>query len=70
MKITIETIFALVAAVGTVGGIIAWWLGRILQERKDSIEQHMEIGYIKKEMSEMKKDIEELQEWRNGNRMN
>ena len=52
MKITIETIFALVSAVGVVGGIIAWWLGRILDDRKDSIQQAMKINYLEKEMEE------------------
>jgi membrane protein YqaA with SNARE-associated domain len=70
MKITIETIFALVSAVGVVGGIIAWWLGRILDDRKDSIEQAMKINYLEKEMEDIKKDIADIQHWYNNGRNN
>jgi membrane protein YqaA with SNARE-associated domain len=70
MKITIETIFALVSAVGVVGGIIAWWLGRILDDRKDSIEQAMKINYLEKEMEEIKKDIADIQHWYNNGKNN
>lgn len=70
MKITIETIFALVSAVGVVGGIIAWWLGRILDDRKDSIQQAMKINYLEKEMEEIKKDIADIQHWYNNGKNN
>lgn len=70
MKVTIETIFALVSAVGVVGGIIAWWLGRILDDRKDSIEQATKINYLEKEMEDIKKDIADIQHWYNNGRNN
>lgn len=70
MKEKIETILAIVTAVGVVGGIIAWWLGRILDDRKDSIEQAMKINYLQKEIDDIKKDIAEIQHWYNNGRNN
>lgn len=50
----IETIFSIVSAVGVIGGILAWFLSRLLDDRLDAKESKMEIGYMKKEMKEQK----------------
>ncbi len=60
MKLTLESLIAIIGAIGVVGGIIAWWLNRILDDRKDSIEQAMEIRFLKQELAEVKKEIEHL----------
>lgn len=78
MKVTLETIIAIVGAIGVIGGIISWWLSRILEDRKDSIQQAMELKFLREELAEikrediaeMKKDIEEIQKWYNNGRNN
>ncbi len=56
--IDLSTILAVVAAVGTLGAIFAWWLSRFLEDRLDSKEGKMEIGFLKERFVRMEKDNE------------
>lgn len=68
--IDFNTILAVVAAVGTLGGIFAWWLSKFLEDRMSSLKNKMEIDFIKQRLDKIDEDIEEIQEWYNKGRMN
>jgi len=57
MNVDIKTIFAVVSAVGVFGAVLAWWLGRFLEDRVDAKEAKIEIKHLKEQLDEMKADI-------------
>lgn len=68
--IDLSTILAVVAAVGTLGGILAWFLSRLLDDRLDAKESKMEIGFLKEKFDRMEKDFEKIERWYNNDKMN
>lgn len=60
MKVSIETIVTCISGIGVVGGIISWWLSKILGSVRDNIAQGLEIEHMKQELAEMKQDIKDI----------
>ncbi len=60
MTETLKIIFSVISAVGVVGGILAWWIGKMLSDKKDSITHALEIEFMKKQLIEIKEDLKEF----------
>ena len=76
-----DVISYIIGAGGLCFGVYAYFTSGVLADKTKIIEQGMEQKhmkqdfilfkeYMKEQVKDMKDDIEELQEWRNGNRMN
>lgn len=68
--IDLSTIFAFVGAIGVIGGILAWFLSRLLDDRLDAKESKMEIGYLKEKFAKLEKDFEKVERWYNNDKSN
>jgi ubiquinone biosynthesis protein UbiJ len=55
-----ELILGIVGAIGTVGAILAWWLSKLLNDKKEMTIMVMDIKYMKEKIDDMKKDIDHL----------
>lgn len=61
MKVSIETVVTIITGLGVIGGIISWWLSKILGSIRDNIAQGLEIEHLKNEVAEMRQDIKNLE---------
>ena len=41
-------------------GILAWWIGKMLADKKDSITHALEIEFMKGQLKEIKEDVKDL----------
>ena len=55
-----EKMIGVIGAIGVIGGILSWWLSRLLNEKKETTEMHMDIKYLSKRIEDAEKDIEHL----------
>lgn len=69
-KVTIDTIFIAIGAAGTLGGIIVWWVSRILDFRKEIIQLQMKVEYQEKEIKDLRHDLDRMEEIYNRGRNN
>lgn len=69
-KDTIEAILLLIGILTPLAAFVVFWVGKLLNLRKEIIELQMNQGFDRQQMSEMKKHIEQLQEWYNNGRNN
>lgn len=60
MTETIKIILSIISAIGVFAGILAWWIGKMLADKKDSITHALEIDFLKKELAEIKSDLREF----------
>lgn len=65
-----ETIFAIISAIGVIGGILAWFLSRLLDDRLDAKESKMEIGFLKERFGRLEKEFEKVEKWYNNDKSN
>lgn len=69
-KETVESILLLIGIIAPTAAFIVFWVGKLLNLRKEIIELQMNQGFDRQHMAEMKKDIEQLQNWYNSGRNN
>lgn len=57
MTDTLKIIFSLITALGVFAGILAWWIGKMLSDKKDSITNTLEIEFLKKEFTRLEAEL-------------
>lgn len=60
-KENIAAIALVVSAIGLFAGVISWWLGKFLADKRDSVAHGIDIEHMKEDIEEMKGDIRDLQ---------
>lgn len=60
MTETIKVILSIISAIGVFAGILAWWIGKMLSDKKDSITHALQIDFLKNELAEIKSDLKEF----------
>lgn len=60
MTETAKIIFSIISAIGVFAGILAWWISKLLADKKDSITNALEISYLRHDFGKMEEDIKEL----------
>jgi cell division protein FtsL len=61
-KDTVEALLMFIAVITPTAAFVVFWVGKLLNLRKEIIELQMTVGYQGKEIAEMKRDIEQLQD--------
>jgi len=61
MTETAKIIFSIITAIGVFAGILAWWISKMLADKKDSITNALDIGYLKHEFTRLQEDVKELE---------
>ncbi len=60
MTETAKIIFSIISAIGVFAGILAWWISKLLADKKDSITNALEISHLRHDFGKMEEDIKEL----------
>lgn len=60
MQNTAETLLKIICAAGVVGGILAWWIGKMLADKKDDIINQLNITHLTEKVKELQHDLDEL----------
>lgn len=60
MTDTLKIIFSVISAIGVVSGVLAWWVSKLLADKKDTITHALEIDFMKKQLVEIKDDIKDI----------
>lgn len=60
MTETAKIIFSIISAIGVFAGILAWWISKLLADKKDIITNALEISHLQREIGELKSDVKDL----------
>lgn len=60
MNINSATISVLIGIITLIGGFLAWWLAKVLSERKEDITQTLTLKYLRDDFLKMQEDIKEI----------
>lgn len=53
-KDDLEILLIIVSVIVAIGGVISWWLGKFLSEKRDTVTLQIEIKYLKEDVQELK----------------
>jgi hypothetical protein len=60
MQDTAETILKIIGAAGIAGGILAWWIGKMLADKKDDIVNQLNITHLTERVKDLEDELKEL----------
>jgi hypothetical protein len=69
-KETLESILLLIGVIAPAAAFVVFWVGKLLNLRKEIIELQMNQQFDRQRIVNLEKDIEQLQEWYNRGRNN
>lgn len=55
-----EALLKIIGAVGIVAGILAWWMSKILADKKDDIVNQLNITHLTERVKDLEHELEEF----------
>lgn len=50
----------IVSAIGLFAGVISWWLGKFLADKRDSVEHGIKIEHLESRVEDLEDEIRDL----------
>lgn len=68
-KESIETVALIIGACIAVGGAFGWWVGKVLDLRKEIITLQLKMQFMEEKIKGYEKKMEDFEDWyTNGNK--
>lgn len=59
-KENIAAIALVVSAIGLFAGVISWWLGKFLADKRDSVEHGIKIEHLERRIDDLEDEVRDL----------
>lgn len=56
----LPAIALVVSAVGLFAGVISWWLGKFLADKRDSVEHGIKIEHLESRVDDLEDEVRDL----------
>lgn len=50
----------IVSAIGLFAGVISWWLGKFLADKRDSVEHGIKIEHLERRLDDLEDEVRDL----------